>query len=87
MAVWVTLLLSQTDHWPVLAGRSNSCDLTLHSQAVSRRHAAFTRVRGCWYVSDLNSTNGTYIDEVRVERAPISSGTSLRLGDAFVEIA
>ena len=34
---------------------------------VSRKHARFTCREGRWYVEDLGSTNGTYLDGVKIE--------------------
>jgi pSer/pThr/pTyr-binding forkhead associated (FHA) protein len=52
----------------------------------SRRHAGFERVDGQWYVTDLDSTNGTYVDGVQVQRAPIKAGSRVRLGDSILDV-
>jgi hypothetical protein len=63
------------------AGAGN--DLTLNEPTASRRHAALERRDGRWYVVDLASTNGTYINGRRVTvPSPLARGDELRFGDA-----
>jgi hypothetical protein len=60
----------------VTVGRSESNDLALVDGEVSRRHARLEvdgNGRG-WIVIDLNSTNGTWVNGTRVERAAIAHG-------------
>ena len=52
---------------PLIAGRDPSCDLVVPSPQVSARHAQLTpQPDGSFRVQDLGSTNGTYVDGVRV---------------------
>ena len=79
-----TLLLSRTERREVVVGRSSACTVRLASAAVSRHHARFDRIGSQWYVSDLASTNGTFVGGVRVERAPVGPDAVVRLADAYV---
>ena len=63
------------DHEPQLIGRSSEA-LPMNDNAVSRRHAELTPDDGAWYIRDLKSQNGTYVNGQR-----ISDRTRLRLGD------
>jgi pSer/pThr/pTyr-binding forkhead associated (FHA) protein len=68
---------------PVCAiGRGEQNDVRLNDASVSSSHATLLLKRGTWYVVDLQSANGTYVDGYRVatERALPDSG-SLRAGD------
>ena len=50
---------------------------------VSRRHAEIVQQSDLWFLQDLNSTNGTYINNQRVapqSRQPLRSGDQIRLG-------
>ncbi|MCB0191165.1 MAG: FHA domain-containing protein [Anaerolineae bacterium] len=50
---------------------------------VSRRHGRITLQEGQWYIEDLNSTNGTFVNGIQLapnEPTPINSGDYLRLG-------
>ncbi|XYH93746.1 FHA domain-containing protein [Sorangium sp. So ce1128] len=50
----------------VLAGTSPACDITLTDRLVSRRHAAFELAGARLRVTDLGSTNGTFVQGIRV---------------------
>ena len=60
---------------PQLVGRSSEA-LPLSDSTVSRRHAELTPDDGEWYLRDLSSQNGTYVNGVQ-----ITERTRLRLGD------
>src|SRR4051794_1235077 len=81
-----TLLLSRTALDTITVGRSSSCTLRLGGSAVSRHHACFERLAGHWYVTDLSSTNGTFVDGVQVWRAPVAADAEVRLGDAYLRV-
>jgi pSer/pThr/pTyr-binding forkhead associated (FHA) protein len=63
-------------------GRSEQNDVRLADNSVSTLHATLVLKRGTWYVVDLQSANGTYVDGYRVagERA-LPDGATLRIGD------
>jgi predicted Zn finger-like uncharacterized protein len=61
-------------------GRGTESDVQLHDSEVSRRHAML-EIRGeDGVLIDLGSTNGTYVDGVRVQRATIVSNQEFSLG-------
>ncbi len=60
---------------PQLIGRSSEA-LRITDYTVSRRHAELTPDGGQWYIRDLKSHNGTYVNGVR-----ISARTRLKIGD------
>lgn len=65
----------------VAIGRDQGNDVVVHDPDVSRVHAAVVRFGRSWVVSDLGSTNGTFVNGVRlVSSAPIREGDELRLG-------
>lgn len=63
------------DNEPQLIGRSSEA-LPLSDTAVSRRHAELTPDNGAWWIRDLHSQNGTYVNGLR-----ITSRTRLKHGD------
>jgi pSer/pThr/pTyr-binding forkhead associated (FHA) protein len=72
---------------PVCAiGRGEHNDVRLNDVSVSTSHATLLLKRGTWYVVDLQSANGTYVDGYRVatERA-LPDGGSLRVGDIVMK--
>jgi DNA-binding NtrC family response regulator len=56
--------------------------LVLYDQEVSRRHALISKAEGetQWQLSDEGSHNGTFLNGVRIERAPLASGDVIRVG-------
>lgn len=69
---------------PVVIGRENVNDLVLKDPEVSRRHARITYQAGRYYVEDLNSTNGTFLNDQPVKaQTPLSHGDVIRLGESI----
>lgn len=65
----------------LLIGRHPSCDIVLREPTVSRRHARLRFRDGTWILQDLDSTNGTTINNVRVGRCELRPGDRLAVGD------
>lgn len=72
---------------PWIVGRGSGARLTLDHASVSRRHAQLRRTAAGWEILDLDSTNGTWVNGWRVERATLHPGDELWLGDVRVELA
>ena len=64
----------------LLLGRSTQCDLLLQNRTVSRHHAQLYFREGRWILVDLDSTNGTFINERPVQRSELLPGDTIRLG-------
>jgi pSer/pThr/pTyr-binding forkhead associated (FHA) protein len=62
-----------------IIGRSTEADITLPSTHLSRQHAELFRTGDTLTVSDLSSTNGTFINGKAVDKATIIAGDQLRL--------
>lgn len=52
--------LNQRKTW--LIGRKSPCDILFDDPSVSRMHCQVVRTNGAYYISDLHSSNGTYIN-------------------------
>ncbi len=65
---------------PVVLGRRDSCDIVLPDESVSRRHARLEPRKDGWLITDLNSSNGTFVNGVRVRTATLSPGDTVKLG-------
>lgn len=63
-------------------GRSEDNDITIPTQTVSGQHATITIERGSFYLTDLGSTNGTFVNGSRVSRTILKSGDMIKLGAA-----
>jgi pSer/pThr/pTyr-binding forkhead associated (FHA) protein len=72
---------------PVLFGRSPSSTVRLEDPYVSDDHARIYHSDGSWMVADLKSTNGTFLNRVKVTApAPIAAGDQLGIGKTIVEV-
>ncbi|ALG83259.1 FHA domain-containing protein FhaB/FipA [Gordonia phthalatica] len=72
---------------PVLIGRADDSTLVLTDDYASERHARLSPRGDDWYVEDLGSTNGTYLDRTKVTtavRAPLN--TPIRVGKTVIEL-
>ena len=67
-------------------GRTPQCDLQVDDPSVSRRHCTIELLDGLLRVIDLDSANGTFINERSVRDATARPGDVLRLGAAVVDI-
>jgi two-component system NtrC family sensor kinase len=68
------------DDEPQQIGRSSEA-LPLSDQAISRRHAELTPDDGKWFINDLNSANGTFVNGQRVTRPRLlQAGDQIRTG-------
>jgi two-component system, NtrC family, sensor kinase len=71
------------DHEPQLIGRSSEA-LPINDNTVSRRHAELTPDDGVWWIRDLQSQNGTYVNGVRIsERMRLKPGDQIRTGSSL----
>ncbi len=64
----------------VTIGREAGNFIQLEDHEVSRRHAEIRRVGETLVLGDLKSSNGTFVNDRKVERAELSSGDRIRIG-------
>lgn len=66
----------------LLLGRDPGSDLPINDVEVSRRHARLTAQSGGYAIEDLGSTNGTFVNEQRIQSVVVlQPGDTIRLGD------
>jgi len=71
-------------------GRAIECDVCLLHESVSRRHAVFSRRDGGWFVMDLGSALGTWVNGQRLSTSaplPLVSGDLIRIGPWSFRVA
>jgi hypothetical protein len=68
----------------MLIGRHSTNDIPLPERTVSKRHAVIGRVRGQAVVKDLGSRNGTFVNGQKVEKAILSCGDRLKVGNVML---
>ena len=61
-------------------GRAARADFIVDAALVSRLHCQFTLDDGRLGVEDLNSTNGTWVNGQKVEKAPLLPGDLVKVG-------
>ncbi|MDZ4701992.1 MAG: FHA domain-containing protein [Rhodothermales bacterium] len=65
---------------PFRIGRDRECDIHLPLKHVSRTHAEINYTNQCWWIHDLESTNGIHLNDRKVQHAPINDQDILLLG-------
>lgn len=63
----------------LLVGRRESCDIVLNFANVSGKHCRLTLEQGYWFVSDMNSRNGTKVDDRKIIRKRLDPGCKLAI--------
>jgi pSer/pThr/pTyr-binding forkhead associated (FHA) protein len=71
----------------VIIGREPNCDFHLDDQTVSSQHARLSYHSQQWWLEDLASTNGTFLNDEAVSTpVVITHGDELRLGQLAIRI-
>jgi len=63
----------------LLIGRLSNCDIVLDSPEVSRRHAMIKQMGNAYSIEDLDSSNGTYLNNERVKLAELHDGDLIQI--------
>lgn len=67
----------------ITIGKSSDNDCVVNDLSVSRHHARLIREQDCWYLEDLNSSNGTYINDVQILKKKVSTTDKIRFGATY----
>ena len=71
----------------MLIGRADDSTLMLDDDYASSRHARLTLQSNSYWLEDLGSTNGTYLDRTRVTApVPVPALTPIRIGRTVFEL-
>ena len=68
-------------------GRAPASKFMIKAPLVSRLHCRLAASPTDLIVEDLGSTNGTFVNERRVQKAALKDGDSLRLGDVVLSVS
>jgi DNA-binding NtrC family response regulator len=71
----------------IAIGTHERSDFILTDPTVSRQHCEVALVAGGYAVRDLDSTNGTFVGDLRLKEAIVTGDTRLRVGDSVVRIS
>ncbi|MBN2041737.1 MAG: FHA domain-containing protein [Spirochaetes bacterium] len=64
-------------------GRDPKNNIVLHDKMVSRFHAEIQKIKSAFFITDLNSSNGTYVNDVKVPEGKyikLKENDKIRLG-------
>lgn len=71
----------------VIIGRDEGCDYRIPDETISSRHTRLSYHHSQWWVEDLQSTNGTYLNDERIYTSTVViSGDDLRCGKVNLKI-
>lgn len=70
----------------ILIGRKGDADVVLGNQHVSRHHAKIVKMEEGYFLQDLASTHGTYVNDQRIEQHILKHGDTIGLGKDRVEL-
>lgn len=82
---WMGLRHILTDK-PLIIGRGEDCDIRVLDTSVSRRHVRLEKIGEEYYVLDMQSTNGSYVNDRQSlpgEPIPMRDGDYLRVGNCI----
>ena len=72
---------------PLQIGRNEGCEIRPEDTFLSQFHARLYPKNGAWYVEDLGSTNGTYLNRQRLtSAAELHAGDEVRVGETTLEL-
>jgi len=74
------LKVFQSDKAEITIGRNDQNDLQIDNLAVSNFHARIVRSEDNYFIEDLNSTNGTYLDEEKITKCELQDGDTASIG-------
>lgn len=71
----------------IVIGRDKNCTLPVTDERVSAHHAHITFHHGQWWLADLNSTNGTFLNREKISIPTVLiSGDEFRCGDTLFRV-
>ncbi|MCI0552404.1 MAG: FHA domain-containing protein [Anaerolineae bacterium] len=71
----------------IIIGRDTHCDLSVMDETLSAHHARITYHHGQWWLEDLNSRNGTFLNREKLNTpAVIITGDQFKCGNTLFDI-
>jgi pSer/pThr/pTyr-binding forkhead associated (FHA) protein len=69
---------------PLIVGRDDRAEIQVLDQGISRRHAEVFRMGEMYFIRDLDSRNGTFVNEERVKEELLRDGDEVRIGSTIL---
>lgn len=76
----------ETEKPKITIGRSSSTDIQIDNLAVSKCHARIIKHRHQYTVEDLNSTNGTFLNDEKIVKAVLKHNDLISIGKHSLKI-
>lgn len=70
---------------PIVLGRSENADIRVNEDNVSRQHARVERLGTRVVIEDLNSTNGTFVNTVKITSQELNNGDLILVGNTLLK--
>jgi two-component system, cell cycle response regulator len=70
---------------PVTLGRDAICDISITDGRLSRQHAMLFYYSPEFYLKDLGSTNGSFVNDQRIKQQVLNSGDHIKIGSTVLE--
>ena len=68
------------DKITIKIGRTNENDIVLNNIKVSRQHARLNKVENDWYIEDLGSSNGTFVNGIKIKNQIVNERDLITIG-------
>ena len=66
-------------------GTDPKCTIVLNDKFMSSRHAEIKAENGVWVLRDSSSTNGTYVNNRRIDRTELVDNDVIKFGSALIK--
>jgi pSer/pThr/pTyr-binding forkhead associated (FHA) protein len=76
----------ESDKNEIRIGRNAENDIVIENLAVSKLHARIMKQEGAYYIEDMNSTNGTYLNKIRITKKDLVNNDIIIIGKHSLEI-
>jgi len=71
----------------ITIGRRTDNQVVLDADNISRNHVSIERQEGKYFIRDLESANGTYLNEQKVDLAELNDGDRVRVGNFTLTVS
>ncbi|OQY13636.1 MAG: hypothetical protein B6I30_02600 [Desulfobacteraceae bacterium 4572_187] len=76
----------ESDKNEIMIGRNAENDIVIENLAVSKQHAKIVNQDGKYYIEDLKSTNGTYLNKIIITKKDLKNNDIIIIGKHSLEI-
>jgi pSer/pThr/pTyr-binding forkhead associated (FHA) protein len=70
----------ETDKEVITIGRNVKCDIQIDNLSVSKQHARIVKHQGKYFIEDMKSTNGTYLNEKKIAKDKLTNNDVITIG-------